>query len=212
MILPQKTMHLHLTKTSEHDRTTLIILDKIPRGILHDKILLAFFSYPFCGEINDNQANELLQILEKQARQQLLKYLAEREHSSLQCREYLKRKSYSDELINRLINEFLEAKYIDDERYAQLLINSLIERGKSKRAIIQKLKENRLPASLWEDILAESYDPGQNQVNLREQVLKLRLRYAELPESKQKDKIFASLMRKGYDLENIYDAWRTSGK
>ncbi|HPM04474.1 MAG TPA: RecX family transcriptional regulator [Candidatus Cloacimonas sp.] len=205
-------MHLHLTKTSERDRHTLLILDNLPRGVLPDRILLAFFSYPYSGEIDAHQAAELLSILENQARQQLLKYLAEREHSSLQCREYLKRKSYPDDLVNRLIIEFTDRKYIDDERFAQLLIYSLIERGKSKSHIIQKLKENELPASVWETILASSFDPVQNSENLYEQVLKLRLRYGELPEYKQKDKVFASLMRKGYDLDDIHAAWQKSKK
>jgi SOS response regulatory protein OraA/RecX len=60
-------------------------------------------------------------------------------------------------------NQFTDRKYIDDERFAQLLIYSLIERGKSKSHIIQKLKENELPASVWETILASSFDPFKTQ-------------------------------------------------
>jgi SOS response regulatory protein OraA/RecX len=33
-----------------------------------------------------------------------------------------------------------------------------------------------------------------------------------LPEYKQKDKVFASLMRKGYDLDDIHAAWQKSKK
>ncbi len=203
-------MKLQLTKSFERDRNSLITLDNVERGILADRILLGFFPPNFCGEISESQAQELLCLLEKQAREQLLRYLAEREHSSHQCRDFLRRKHYPLELIDRLLSEFGDQHYLDDARYARLLITSLSERGKSKRAIITKLRESRLPASLWEDELNELFDPAQSLENLKEQVLKLRLRYAGLPKEKQKQKVFASLFRKGYDLDDIQQAWKST--
>jgi len=201
-------MHLKLTKISEQDRNCLISLDHIPRGILPDRILLSFFPYPFDGEITEKQAAELLELLNSRAREQLLKYVAEREHSSAQCREYLKRKHYQNSLIDPLLTEFIQKRFIDDARYAELLINSLQERGKSKRAISSKLKEAGLPEQLWATLLSELFDSEQNRNNLADQVLKLRLRYTGLPLNKQKEKIFASLFRKGYDAEDIHHAWQ----
>lgn len=201
-------MHLKLTKTSERDRNTLVILNQIPRGILPDRILLPFFPIPFEAEIGDSQADELLELLSAQAREQLLRYLAEREHSSIQCRDYLKRKSYPPSLIDALLNEFTKKQYLDDTRYVQILINSLLERGKSKRAIITKLKESRLPATLWEETLEQLIDPEQSLENLKDQMLKLLMRYRELSPTKQKEKVFASLYRKGYELDDIHHAWQ----
>ncbi len=201
-------MHLKLTKTSERDRNTLVILNQIPGGILPDRILLPLFPIPFDAEISQNEAEELKALLASQAKEQLLKYLAEREHSSIQCRDYLKRKRYPKSLIDSLLLEFVDKHFLDDTRYAKTLISSLIERGKSKRAIEVKLKESQLPAALWEAALSEQFDPEQNLENLKEQVLKLRLRYRELATAKQKEKIFASLFRKGYELDDIHQAWQ----
>ncbi len=203
-------MHLKLTKIFEQDKNSLILLDHIPRGILPDRILLSFFPYPFDGEITEKQAAELIELLDSRAREQLMKYVADREHSSAQCREYLKRKHYHHSLIDSLIAEFVQKRFIDDARYTELLINSLQERGKSKRAIISKLKEARLPELLWATLLNNLFNPAQNRDNLAEQVLKLRTRFRELPISKQKEKIFSSLFRKGYDADEIQDAWQTT--
>jgi SOS response regulatory protein OraA/RecX len=203
-------MHLKLTKIFEQDKNSLILLDHIPRGILPDRILLSFFPYPFDGEITEKQAAELIELLDSRAREQLMKYVADREHSSAQCREYLKRKHYHHSLIDSLIAEFVQKRFIDDARYTELLINSLQERGKSKRAIISKLKEARLPELLWATLLNNLFNPARNRDNLAEQVLKLRTRFRELPISKQKEKIFSSLFRKGYDADEIQDAWQTT--
>lgn len=205
-------MHLSLTKKFERDRSSIVTLDNIVRGILPDKILLTLFFIPFDGVISEQQAVELLDMIKHQAQQQLLKYISDSEHSSRQCREYLTRKLYQKATIDHLVTDFIARKYIDDTRYLHLLISSLIERKKSKRAIIAKLKETRLPSELWQEMVSELFIETDNLENLKEQVLKLRIHYAELPKSKQKEKIFASLFRKGFDLEDVHSAWIATGE
>jgi len=203
-----KKMFLKTTKKAEHEKNSLIIIDNEVRGILPDRILLSYFPLPFAGEIDDEQGKELLSLIAKNARQQLLKYVSDQEHSSVQCRQFLSRKHYPAELIDNLIKEFQNKKYIDDFRFVQILISSLIERKKSKRAIAQKLKETRLPNELWERKLNELYPLEEEKENLKEQIVKLRFRYRDLPLNKQKEKVFASLYRKGFDLDAIHSAWQ----
>ena len=205
-------MYLKITKKAENDKKSLILIDNQIWGILPDRILLPVYPIPFEGEINNEKTKELLSLIEKQARQQLLKYLSDREHSSLECKQYLKRKQYPTELIDALINEFQEKKYIDDHRYVQILISSLISRKKSKNAITQKLKETRLPVELWKETLNELYNPEEGMENLIEQIVQLQLRYRDLPPSKQKEKIFTSLYRKGFSLNDIHLAWQAATK
>ncbi len=205
-------MHLSLTKKFECDRSSIVTLDNIVRGILPDKILLTLFFIPFEGLIPEQQAVELLDIINHQAHQQLLKYISDSEHSSRQCREYLTRKLYQKATIDKLITDFTARKFIDDARYLKLLTESLIERKKSKRAIIAKLRETRLPSELWEEMIGELFNETDNLENLKEQVLKLRVHYAELPLSKQKEKIFVSLFRKGFDLDDVQSAWLATGE
>jgi len=201
-------MFLKITKKAEHDKNSLIIMDNEIRGILPDRILLTYFPLPFAGEIDGEQGKELLSLIEKNARQQLWKYVSAQEHSSVQCRQFLARKKYSAELIDTLLKEFQTKKYIDDQRYVQILIASLVERKKSKRAIILKLKETHLPTELWEGKLKEIYNSEEEKENLKEQFDKLLFRYRDLPLNKQKEKVFASLYRKGFNLDDIHTVWQ----
>ncbi|MCK9610914.1 MAG: RecX family transcriptional regulator [Candidatus Cloacimonas sp.] len=201
-------MFLKITKKAEKDKNSLIIMDNEIRGILPDRILLTYFPLPFAGEIDGEQGKELLSLIEKNARQQLGKYVSAQEHSSVQCRQFLARKKYSAELIDTLLKEFQTKKYIDDQRFVQILIASLVERKKSKRAIILKLKETHLPTELWEGKLKEIYNSEEEKENLKEQFDKLLFRYRNLPLNKQKEKVFASLYRKGFNLDDIHTVWQ----
>ncbi|MDY0150764.1 MAG: regulatory protein RecX [Candidatus Cloacimonas sp.] len=203
-------MNLKIQKKFEQDKSSEIIIDNQCWGALTDKALLPLFPIPFEGEIESAATEELITMLQNRAREQLLRYLADSEHSSWQCKEYLKRKSYHPAIINPLLQDFAENKYLDDARYVRILIGSLIDRQKSRTYIIGKLRESRLPASLWEEVLQELYNPEDSLEGLKEQVLKLRLRYSELDEYKQKEKVLASLFRKGFDLDSISRAWKAT--
>ena len=205
-------MRLTIRKIFERDRSSQIVIDKVIWGVLSDRTLLPIYPVPFEGEIDTEAFNELCVLIEKVSREQLLKYLADSEHSSSQCRDYLKRKQVHPELIEKLVSAFVEKRYIDDARFARILIASLVERGKSRTHIVFKLRELALPTVLWEDVLNELCSPESSLESLKELVLKLRVQYRELPESKLKDKVFSSLYRKGFDLELIHSAWRATGK
>ena len=201
-------MNLKILKKAENAKNSVVIIDSKVRGILADRILLPFFPIPFTGEISEEQGKELLSLVENNARRQLLKYIADREHNSLECKQFLARKQYPPEMIEALLKEFQTKKYIDDERYVQILISSLLERKKSKRAIGQKLKETHLPTDLWVEKLNAICNPEDEKENLQEQMTILQLRYRDLPLHKQKEKVFASLYRKGFDLDAIHSAWQ----
>ena len=203
-------MHLKIQKKFEHDKSSQVILDNHCWGVLSDRTLLPLFPIPYEGEIDEPSAAELIAALESQARARLLKYLAEREHSSTQCRDLLARKHLHPSLSKKIIADYENKKYIDDTRFTNLLITSLIERGKSKPQIVGKLIELKLPETLWRGILNELYKPEVSLESLQEMVLKLRLRYAELPLAKQRDKIYSSLARKGFDFDLICAAWHAT--
>jgi SOS response regulatory protein OraA/RecX len=200
-------MQLKIQKKTEHDKSSQIIIENQCWGVLYNRALLALYPIPFEGEIGQREADELKAMLYKQASDLLLRYVADSEHSSTQCRDYLKRKNFHSGIISKIVTDFLEKKYIDDRRFVNMLIESLLERQKSRMYIVNKLKETRLPGSLWEDVLREKYNPRDSLDSLKEQVLRLRLRYSDLPQDKQKEKIFASLFRKGFELDLIHEAW-----
>jgi len=114
------------------------------------------------------------------------------------------------EIVGKIVSDYLERKYIDDSRFVRILVSSLLERGKSRSFIKLKLREYSIAAELGEAALKELYKPEDSMETLKEMVLKLRLQHKELPEYKQKEKVFTSLYRKGFDLEQIQSAWQAT--
>ena len=111
-----------------------------------------------------------MKLLESRVWWLLGEYQAKAEHSEQQCREYLTRKEFHPSLIHKAITIAKDKKYIDDARFAEILIRSLLDRGKSKRYIIQKLFTHRIPESLYLPLLSDAIDPEYSRNALREMI------------------------------------------
>ncbi|MDI3503364.1 MAG: regulatory protein [Candidatus Cloacimonadota bacterium] len=163
-------------------------------------------------EIEQKLGEDLIHQLQNRAWWQITDYLAKAEHSEQQCRNFLARKSYHPSIIEQCIKLCIEKGYLDDARYAEILIRSLLERGKSKSYISQKMYQQNIPPALYESILAELYDPSESQAQLIGQINKLLIRYRDEEAHKAKERIFASLFRKGFCLDEISAAWIAATK
>jgi len=200
-------MKLKYWTKNDKSRAAYVSLDNEIWGVLDIRTLRSM--YPFACELDldEAQEQEIMKLLESRVWWLLGEYQAKAEHSEQQCREYLTRKEFHGSLIEKAITIAKDKKYIDDARFAEILIRSLLDRGKSKRYIIQKLFTHRIPESLYLPLLSDAIDPEYSRNALREMIEKLRHQYRELPPFKQKEKVFASLYRKGFDLEDIAAAW-----
>ncbi|HOV16329.1 MAG TPA: RecX family transcriptional regulator [Candidatus Cloacimonadota bacterium] len=195
-------MNLSIWKKNNSDRVCLIKIGDSIWGSLPEKRLLTLFQSGVGSfEITEEQAQVIKDYLFQAAWDKLLDWLARQEHSSLESEEYLKRQSFHPSIIERCLAEAKEKKFIDDERYCRLLIESLKERGKSPHQIQGKLIEKHLPSSLWEPILAEIYSPEEELNNLRAQAEKAYLQYRHLDKRACYEHCLAALYRKGFDLE-----------
>jgi regulatory protein len=198
-------MKLNYRKKNER-RAYLSLNDEI-WGVLSLRTLHRFAPPDQDLELSDQAAQDLISELEQRAWWQITDYLAKAEHSEHQCRNFLSRKDYHPSIIDKCITLCKEKGYLDDARFAEILIRSLFERGKSKRAIITKLYQERIPAAVYEPLISQLQDPALNQAQLIEQIHKLRYRHREEQPYKAKEKIFASLFRKGFGLDEITQAW-----
>ena len=198
-------MKLKYWKKSE--RSAYLSLNDEIWGVLSLRTLHRLYPLSCEAEISEAEAQHLILELEKKAWWQITEYLAKAEHSEYQCRLFLGRKDYHKSIIDKCIALCKEKTYLDDARFAEILIRSLFERGKSKRVIIEKLYGQRIPPSLYEPILQELQDPEQNQQLLREQIQKLLYKHRAEEPWKAKEKVYASLFRKGFSLDEFAQAW-----
>lgn len=198
---------MKLNYRKKNERSAYLSLNDEIWGVLSLRTLQRLSPLSDEAEISETESQKLISELEKKAWRQITEYLARAEHSTQQCRLFLARKDYHQSIIDKCIRLCLEKGYLDDARFAGILIRSLFERGKSKRAITEKLYEQRIPPSLYEPILQELEDPEQSRALLKEQIQKLLFRHRAQEPWKAREKVLASLFRKGFSLDDIHQAW-----
>jgi len=199
-------MILSIWKTTETSRNCLIKIDNSVWGSLSEKALRTLFHYHVGSfDITDSEAKFLQEELLRTAWNNLLNWLARQEHSSNESKDYLKRQHFHASIIDRCLSEAIDKHFIDDARYCRLLIESLIIRNKSPRAIHSKLIEKRLPATLWEPLLGEIYKPQDKKAALMELAEKFYNKYRHLEKRSCYEKCLTALYRKGFELEDASD-------
>lgn len=85
-----------------------------------------------------------------------LSYAAGRELSAKRMAQKLAEKGFDQALIQPTLARLKQEKVIDDARFAELKIHSLMQRGKGRQAIRSALSENGIDAALIQSTLADS--------------------------------------------------------
>ena len=200
-------MILRIAQKTKH--TVTIELDSVSRGSLPQRMLPAAWPVGFAGEASPDEVGELLAILRQRAWNLLLDWVAQAERSSFQARNFLKKKLFDQATIDAILDDFRENNYLDDARFAAMLIRSYSCRRASKREIVAKLRAQRIPTSVWDPLLAELYSPAEAKDTLAELLAKYCATPRDLPRPKLREKAFTFLYRKGFDLEDIQAAWNS---
>jgi SOS response regulatory protein OraA/RecX len=147
-----------------------------------------------------------------EARNRLLNRISRRETSKKDAQKYLQKHKFAPEIIEALVNEFVEKTWIDDSRYTRALIRELSLRGKGPRFMIQKLKEKGITV---EARFIEQELSDQNMGDENEQAIKLlerKFQRLSLPTVKQElfklnQKALGFLIRRGFSVEASKQAW-----
>lgn len=156
-------------------------------------------------DITEEQWNELVTAINyKKAVNKCYDLLSRRDHSVKELRDKLLR-TVDEASADKAIDKMLELGYLDDERYAGILLNHLVnEKRMSKSFIKQEMYKRGLSA----DIIAYTLEGAEidNSSNCAELIL---TKYKnKLNIEGGKEKVTASLMRKGfsyYDIKSAFD-------
>ncbi len=86
------------------------------------------------------------------------RYLAGKPRTTLEMQAYLTKKKFDEHLINEVVEILLEKNYLNDKKYADLYVESMVKnRPKSKFALGFELRKKGIRSSYIEPALA-SYD------------------------------------------------------
>ena len=102
--------------------------------------------------------------------------------------------------------KLLELGYLDDDAYADMIIEKYAARYGSGR-VAEELKKRFLPKEIWEDKLA-SLDLTEDAYA----ALCAKARGKDLSDRKEKEKAYGFLVRHGYGPEDIRSAFRRYGQ
>jgi regulatory protein len=148
----------------------------------------------------------------RRAKQKALAILKYMDKTEKELYTKLKDAYYTDEIALRTIEYLKGYSYINDERYASYYIR-LHKNTKSKLAIKTKLKQKGINKDVLEKISAIEYDIVTNDMDpeilaINKAILKKCKDISNL-NWEDKQRIIASLYRKGFDLDKVYKSFNS---
>ncbi len=142
-------------------------------------------------------------------KQRAYKLLARRIHSEYELRQKLKQKDYSKHLIDKVIDELLDKKYLNDAEFANQFADENIKNKLwGEKKLTSELMRKGISKKNIYDIVADKFPQGNdidNANKLAEKKYK-QLSYKKLERLKVLQKIIAFILGKGYDYETAKQA------
>jgi regulatory protein len=138
-----------------------------------------------------------------------MKKLAMKSYSTFEMRRILEEKLVSSEMVEQVIEDCIQRGYLNDGLWLESFVSNQTARRKGPGAIRQKLRLKGVPLDQIEGILSsmQTKEGQQEQITY---LLKTRYKSRRLKEKKERDKVIASLMRRGFDLNEIFITLKTS--
>jgi regulatory protein len=156
-------------------------------------------------EISEVVYREITEIiLPKRCKLRAMNLLQKRDYTTRQLTDKLKEGMYPQDIIDEAIEYVTSYRYLDDDRYARDYITYHMS-TRSRNRIIQDLTSKGIDRDTIITLMDEIYQEDQGEAEL-DQIKKLLARKNYDPENtdfKEKQKIMAFLMRKGFSLADI---------
>lgn len=128
----------------------------------------------------------------------VLNLLARRARSEWEIRDYLKRKKYEEDTIERLLNKLSDRRLVNDLAFAQAWVeNRRLLKNMSKRKLTQELRAKRVSDEIIEEVMG--MDETDELEVLKELIAKKRT------QTRYKDelKLMQYLSRQGFNYTDI---------
>ncbi|MGP8321197.1 MAG: regulatory protein RecX [Methanosarcinaceae archaeon] len=145
--------------------------------------------------------------IENQAMKFAMKLLSIRKRSIFEITTRLKKKEFAEDIINLVLKNLNEYKYLNDEEFAEAYINDRINFNPRGNFLIKKeLREK----GIAEDIIAEKIEkllPLEKEMAMAKEATEKKLKYLnkDIDKNKIYQKLGAHLQSKGYSSDIIRD-------
>ena len=133
-----------------------------------------------------------------------LRILAGREHSKAELRRKLRFRHIDESEIDRILTKLSELNYLDDSRFARLLVRErLLRRGRGFRDALKKLKEAGVEPEIIQQALSEARLEIDEVDLCRKAARKWLERRSEPKPSKRREKLARHLSGRGFSEESV---------
>ncbi len=182
----------------------LVFEDNKVWGILPEKVLHFFSLTPGKNiELDGGLSSKLFKEIEKFTWEKLLNYITFQERSAWECKNYLKKLPLEINMAEKLIKKAISLNFINDTRFTELIVESLLEKGKSSIETRNKLFQKHIEENIINDIISKYYT-SENKIEILEKNLDKALkRYSRFPDKKKIEKTLNYLTRKGFSYWEV---------
>lgn len=189
--------------------SALVEIDEQILGVLSNKALRNFSLLPDQEiQIEPDLAEALKTQIVSDAWLKFLDWLAFQERTVSQSRMHLTHLPLAPDIVEDFIDKACRYNYLNDERFAILLIESLIERAKSLPEIKNKLYEKKIPPLLIDKFLFQIYDQETQYQVLEKLVDQFYQRWQNLEPEKRKTKVCEYLARRGFNYYKVIEMYQ----
>lgn len=178
-----------------------IFIDDEPWVDTHTKIFGNSPNFPICETLE--QFKEKFFALEyAKAKKYAMDRLAARSYPSVQLQKLLARNLVSSATIQKLVLEFTRLGYLNDDEWIDRFVKGQASRNIGKQKIVYKLASKGISPKLAEERVSQLLNQADAQKSIRH-LMQTKYKNRNLSVFKEKQKVFAALVRKGFDIETI---------
>lgn len=153
--------------------------------------------------IDDETVEELKDMLYRRTYNKACSYLESSEYCGSEIRFKLKHNEYSDEMIDRAIDELYSHGYLNDRRYAEAFIRSYY-RTKGRKLIEYELGYKKIDQqTIREAFDAFFEDEEYDEEAIIGELINKKYGSLDLSDVRVKSKVVSYFSKKGFDLDKV---------
>ncbi len=192
---------INIEPMKRRKNTYLLTLDDGTVHALHEEVIVKY-KLKSGKEVDPAELSQWVYEADvKLAFDMSLKFLGYRARSSKELSDYLKKKGFSDKVMEAVLDKLKDYSFVDDEAFADRWVKDrLTGKPVGKRLIADELKHKGIKQETIDKAL-EAVDEESEFERALELGKKYYARYSALPPRELKGKIGQAIMRRGFDWE-----------
>jgi regulatory protein len=189
-----------IAKEGQKDTFTLFV-DMQPWRDIHTTIFGRKPRFPKCATLNEWEA-QFQELEYRAAKQYALRRLSVKSYLISELHKSLEDRFISEKNIQRVIQDCVNFGFLNDQKWLEGFVRTQLGRRLGPQAIMMKLRAKGFSQEQAHEALSQ-LDTREGQQERIQHLLSTRYRKRDLSDYSTRQKVIASLIRKGYSFSEI---------